>query len=151
MTGWRLAHLPAVSTVTGAVLVISGMAGWSAAGGAGAGGAAAGVGLVTASYLLSTLVIAWADSVDPRLVLPVGLMTYLVKFTLIGIVMVAVVASGWAGLVPLGVGVVAGVLAWNATHIWWVVRHPPRLEYRPPVAGPDAAGAAPGARPRGAG
>ena len=134
MTGWRLAHLPALLAASGGLLVAGAVVGLLVAGIAGAAGAVAGVGMVAGSYLVSTLLIAWADSVDPRLVLPVGLTTYLVKFTLIGIVMAAVVATGWDGLPALGVGVVAGVVTWSATQIWWVVTHPPRLEYQPPGA-----------------
>jgi hypothetical protein len=131
--GWRLAHLPVLLVVSAALLVAATALGWLLRGGAGAGGAAAGVGVVTASYLASTLAIAWADSVDPQLVLPVGLGMYVTKFTLIGFGMVAVTATGWAGLGPMGVGVVAGVIAWTATQIWWVVRNQPRLEYTPPA------------------
>ena len=70
----------------------------SCGGFAGAAGAAAGVGIVVASFTVSSLVIAWADSVHPTLVLPVGMFTYIVKFTAIGFAMAAVVASGWDGL-----------------------------------------------------
>jgi hypothetical protein len=131
---WRLAHLPWLLTVSGALLATAAVAGGLVRGWPGAAGALAGVAVVIASYLVSTLLIAWADSVNPQLVLPVGLTAYLVKFTLIGFVMSAVVASGWAGLVPMGVGVVVAVVVWSATQIWWVVRHPPSLAYRPPVA-----------------
>lgn len=134
MMGWRLAHLPVLLGVSGGLLLVAVVAGWFARGGAGAAGAAAGVGVVTASYLISTLAIAWADSVDSNLVLPVGLLAYVTKFTLIGVVMASVAASGWAGLEPMGVGVVVGVVAWTATQIWWVVRNPPRLDYTPPGA-----------------
>jgi hypothetical protein len=135
--GWRLRHLPALLAVSAGLIAVAALLGGALRGGAGAAGAALGVGIVTASYLISTLLIAWADAVDPRLVLPVGLATYVVKITIIGIVMAAIAASGWAGLVPLGFGVVAGVLAWNATQILWVVRHPPRLAYRPPPEASD--------------
>jgi hypothetical protein len=39
--------------------------------------------------------------------------------------------------VPLGFGVVAGVIAWTATQIIWVVRNPPRLAYTPPAEARD--------------
>lgn len=133
--GWRLAHLPWLLVVTGAVLVLAALAGGVARGGAGAAGAAIGVGVVAASYLFSTLLIAWADSIDPQLVLPFGLGAYLIKFSIIGIVMAGVAATDWAGLAPMGVGVVAGVIGWTTAQIWWVVRHPPRLEYHPPAGG----------------
>jgi hypothetical protein len=132
---WRLAHLPILLAVTGGVLGIAAVLGWLAAGAAGAVGAASGVGVAGASYLLSTLVIAWADTVNPQLVLPFGLMMYVVKFTLLGVVMVAVLASDWPGQVPMGWGVAAGVVGWTGAQIWWVVRHPPRLLYQPPDPG----------------
>lgn len=134
VVGWRLAHLPAQLAVNGALLVVAAVVGGVTRGAPGAGGAAAGVAVVVASYLFSTLLIAWADGVDPRLVLPVGLTAYVVKFSLIGAAMAALVGTGWRGLAPLGAGVVAGVLAWTTTQIWWVRRHPPRLEYHPPVS-----------------
>jgi hypothetical protein len=132
VSGWRLAHLPVLLPVTGGLLLVAAVAGGLVRGVPGAAGAAAGVGVVAASYLVSTLLIAWADTVDPRLVLPVGLSAYVVKFTAIGLLMVSLTARGWDGLVPMGCGVVAGVVGWTTTHIWWVVRHPPRLRYVPP-------------------
>lgn len=132
VVGWRLAHLPAQLAVNGALLVVAAAAGGIVRGAAGAAGAAAGVAIVVASYLFSTLLIAWADRVDPRLVLPVGLAAYVTKFSLIGVAMAALAGTGWRGLAPLGAGVVAGVLAWTTTQIWWVRRHPPRLDYHPP-------------------
>lgn len=130
--GWRLSHLPALLSVSGLLLVAAAGTGWVTGGGSAAAGAAAGVAVVVASYLLSTLVIAWADAVHSSLVLPFGLMAYVVKFTVIGMAMATVAASGWSGLAPMGLGVVAGVIGWTATQIWWVVRHPPRLAYHPP-------------------
>lgn len=118
----RLSHLPALLGVCGVLLVAVAVVGGMTAGGAGAAGAATGVAVVTASYLLSTVVIAWADSVHTPLVLPLGLATYVVKFVVIGVVMAAVAARDWAGLVPMGFGVIAGVVAWTATQIWWVAR-----------------------------
>lgn len=103
------------------LLVGAAVVGWLAGGGPGATGAAIGVGVVSVSYTLSTLAIAGADSISPQLVLPVGLTMYATKFTILGLLMAAVVASGWAGLVPLGVGVAVGVVGWTAAQIWWIV------------------------------
>jgi hypothetical protein len=122
LIGWRLAHLPALLLAAAATLVAAAAVGWLARGGAGAVGAAVGVAVATASYLVSTLVIAWADAVRPALVLPLGLATYLVKLTVIGAVMIAIAASGWDGLVPMALGVVAGAVGWSAAQVWWVVR-----------------------------
>jgi hypothetical protein len=117
---WRIAHLPALVVVSVAMLAVAALVGGVVAGGTGAAGAAAGVAVVTVSYMLSTLVVAWADSVHPKLVLPFGLAVYTAKITLLGGLMIAVAASGWAGLIPLSLGVAAGVVAWTGAHIWWI-------------------------------
>jgi hypothetical protein len=117
--GKRLRHLPSGLIATAVLLVIGVLAGALLRGGPGAAGAAAGVGLVAASYVIGSVVIAWADSVDPRLILPVGLMTYALKFTLIGVIMAAISASGWSGLVPMGVAVLASALGWIVAQSWW--------------------------------
>ena len=85
-------------------------------------GAAAGVLIVTLSFTMSTLVLAWADTVRPALLMPLGLLTYVVKYTLLGVILHS--ASPRSGRVgrPMGWGVVAGVLGWTAVQIWWVAR-----------------------------
>lgn len=122
---WRLRHLPVVLAVSVAVLVVAAVTGGVTSGASGAVGAAVGVAVVVASYLVSTLVIAWADSVQSSLVFPFGMVTYLLKCTVIGAAMVAVASSGWPGLVPMGWGVAAGVLAWTTSQVWWTVRTGP--------------------------
>jgi hypothetical protein len=119
---WRVRHLPALLAFSGVVLVGAAVVGGWARGGVGALGAAVGVALVAASYTASTLVIAWADRVATRLVLPMGLMTYVVKISVLGVVMLVVLNTGWTGMVPMAWGIVAGVVAWSAAQIWWVLR-----------------------------
>lgn len=116
----RLRHLPVVVTAVGAVAVLAAALGGLARGGPGALGAAVGVLLVLFSYILSTVAIAWADSVSPRLVLPVGLTAYLTKFSAFGVALIALLDSDWGGKLPMAAGIGAGVVAWNATHIWWL-------------------------------
>lgn len=121
LTG-RLRHLPSGLLASAALLVVGLALGGLLRGGAGAAGAAAGVLLVAASYTVSSLVIAWADAVHPTLIMPVGLMTYAVKFTLIGILMAAIASTGWAGLKPMGVGVIATALGWSTAQAVWTWR-----------------------------
>jgi hypothetical protein len=121
----RVPHLPVLLAATGALLVVATGVGAWLAGGAGAAGAAIGVGLVAASYLMSTYLIAWADKNDPRSVLKVGMGAYVLKFSLIGVFMVWISGTGWAGLPALGAGVVAGVVVWTGAQIWWITRHNP--------------------------
>ncbi|MGI5147766.1 hypothetical protein ACQEVC_15555 [Plantactinospora sp. CA-294935] len=131
---WRLAHLPVVLGASAGLLVLATVLGAVLGGGIGAAGAAAGVGLVTLSYLASTLVIAWADSVHPTLVLPFGVAMYVAKFSVIGVVMAGVAGRGWAGLEPFGWGVLAGVVAWTGANIWWVATVHAVRTHRPPEA-----------------
>jgi hypothetical protein len=89
-------------------------------GATGAFGAAVGVIGVAVSYLVSGLAVAWADSINPQLVLPVGLAVYAVKFILFGVGLVALSDWGWDGLQPMAFGVLAAVIGWVAAHMWWV-------------------------------
>jgi hypothetical protein len=46
-------------------------------------------------------------------------MTYVLKFTLIGVIMAAISTSGWSGLVPMGVAVLVSALGWIVAQSWW--------------------------------
>ncbi len=48
--------------------------------------------------------VAWADTVNPQLTMPVGLTTYAVKFAVLGVVLVAFSDSTWPGLHPMSWG-----------------------------------------------
>jgi hypothetical protein len=109
--------------LSGIVLLVAAGVGALAGGGVAAAGAAGGVALVAVSYTISTLAIAWADSIAPRMVLGVGVGTYILKFTLLGALLVALTDAGWAGRIPMAWGIVAGVIAWTASQIWWTVHH----------------------------
>jgi hypothetical protein len=118
----RLRHLPMPLLAMAALAVVATLVGGLARGGTGALGAAAGVVLVAASYTASSAVLAWADGVNPRLVLPVGLVTYAVKFLLLGLLMLAVAATGWDGLRPMGFAIVAAALTWSVAQAAWTWR-----------------------------
>ncbi len=115
----RLRHLPSGLRASAVLLAVGLVAGAVWGGVAGAGGAALGVALVAASFAGSSVVIAWADSVNPQLILPVGLMTYVVKFTVIGFACAALAATGWSGLPAFGVSVIAATLTWVTAQAWW--------------------------------
>ncbi|GAB3944652.1 hypothetical protein [Micromonospora vulcania] len=119
---WRLRHLPLLLIASLALAALAAVVGGVTGGTTAALGAAAGVGVTVLSYTLTTVVLAWADQINPQLLLPLGLGLYALKFTLLGVVMVAVASTGWAGLVPLCLGIVAGVAVWTAVHIWWLTR-----------------------------
>jgi ATP synthase protein I len=120
-----MGHVPLALAVSAGVLMLSALVGWLGGDAAGAAGAAAGVALVVVSYLVSSVVVAWADSVSPRLVLPFGLASYITKIVVLGLVMLAVVRTGWDGTAAMGLAIIAGVVGWTAANIWWAVHRPP--------------------------
>jgi hypothetical protein len=87
-----------------------------------AAGAAAGVGFVVFSYTVSSVVLAWTDLVNPRLILPVGMMTYVLKFAAFGVLLYVAVESNWDGMTPMAVGIAAGTMVWVTTQAVWVYR-----------------------------
>jgi hypothetical protein len=117
---WRVEHLPFLSAVMIAAVLCAASIGWVNGGAPVSLGAAAGVLITAASYTMSTLVIAWADTVRPALVMPLGMAAYVVKYTLLGVILAFSVTSDWAGRSALGWGVVAGVLVWTAVQVWWM-------------------------------
>jgi hypothetical protein len=115
----RLIHLPSGLKASAVLLLVGVVAGAVFDGAAAAAGAAAGVALVAASFAGSSVVLAWADSVNPRLILPVGLMTYVLKFTVIGIGCYALALAGWAGLPAFGIAVMVATVGWATAQAWW--------------------------------
>jgi len=119
---WRVEHLPFLTAFSIALMICAASVGFFAGGASTAAGAAAGVAIVTVSFTMSTLVFAWADTVRPALLMPLGMLTYVTKYTLLGVIMAFVISSEWPGRAAMGWGVVAGVLGWTSVQIWWVAR-----------------------------
>jgi len=118
----RLKHLPILLIVSAAILVVCVLVGGLSGGLTTALGAAAGVALVVFSYGISSLVIAYTDLHMRPMLLPIGLATYLIKFTAFGGVLVAVNESNWDGAVPMAGGIIAGTVGWVTTQAVWVYR-----------------------------
>jgi hypothetical protein len=137
----RVQHLRITVGLSVVVLAVATTVGAIAAGADAAVGVGAGVGLVIASYVASTLAIAWADSIEPRMVFGVGLGMYITKFTFFGLLLMKIVDSPWAGRIPMAIGIVTGVVAWTASQIWWAARHahPYATASGGPAATPDSA------------
>lgn len=93
-------------------------------GATGGAGVAAGIALVVVSYLISGVSVAWADAVHPKLIMSVGLITYATKIVILGVVMAAVAATGWDGLLDMGVAIIAAVVVWTGAHLAWALRSP---------------------------
>ncbi|HEX5542272.1 MAG TPA: hypothetical protein VFX60_12040 [Micromonospora sp.] len=120
----RLPYLRTTLGASGVLLVVAAGVAALLRGATGAAGAAAGVALVVISYLISGISVAWADAVHPRMIMPVGLVTYAVKVVILGVAMAAVAATGWPGLGPMGATIIAAVMVWAGAHLVWAVRTP---------------------------
>lgn len=90
---------------------------------------AAGTGIVAVSFAFSSFMLVWAELINPKLVLPVGLGLYAMKFTVLFLAFTLVARSGWAGLRPLAFGVLIATLVWITAQAWWVWRDKPRMTY----------------------
>ncbi|HEX5201693.1 hypothetical protein ACFQS1_29515 [Paractinoplanes rhizophilus] len=123
---WKVAHLPFLTAVSFALLLCAASVGYLSGGSAAALGAGLGVLIVTVSYTMSTLVVAWADTVRPALLMPLALLTYVLKYSVLGVVLVYGLSTAWTGKDALGWGIVAGVVVWTGVQAWWftVVRRP---------------------------
>ncbi|MFC0096643.1 hypothetical protein ACFFKH_03785 [Micromonospora marina] len=120
----RLTHLRLPLLACAALAVVGVPVAALLRGPTGAAGFAAGVALVIVSYLISSLSVAWADAVHPRMIMSVGLVTYATKIVILGVVMAAVAATGWPGLPAMGVAIIAAVVVWTGAHLTWAMRSP---------------------------
>lgn len=118
----RLRHLPACLLATAGLLVVALPAGFVFRHAAGLLGVLGGALVVAVSYLISSLVVAWVDLVARELLLVVVLLTYVLKFTVFGVVMWTISSTGWAGLTSLGWTVIAATIVWTSAQGWYVFR-----------------------------
>jgi len=118
----RLRHLPASLLATAALTLVGVPVAGLVAGGTGALGGLAGIGLVAASYLISSLGVAWVDLVARHLLLVIVLLTYVVKFAVCGVVMWSIAQTGWSGLRPMGVAIIVATIVWTGAQFWWILR-----------------------------
>jgi hypothetical protein len=117
----RLRHLPASLIASAVLLGVAVPVAWLFSGPAAAVGVTAGVALVAFSYLVSGLVVAWADLVARHLMLPVVLLTYALKFVLFGVVLYRVREVGWAGLYAMGIAAIVATFVWTGAHLYWIM------------------------------
>jgi hypothetical protein len=132
---WRIEHMPMVVAAGFALVLCAASAGLFLGGADAALGAAAGVFIVTVSYTMSTLAVAWADALRPALIMPIGLAAYVIKYLLIAFILFSVAANGWAGGRPMAWGIAVGVVLLTAVQVWWVSRLARR---NLPAAGPGS-------------
>lgn len=118
----KLPFLPFMLTFSAGLTVLAAIVGAVLRGGSGALGAAAGVALMVTLFVLSTVVIVWVETINRQMMLPAVFMTYMLKLCVLLAVLNAVMATGWSGMRPMLIGVVAGIVGWVGAYAWWLWR-----------------------------
>ncbi|MGH3714576.1 MAG: hypothetical protein ACRDT4_14115 [Micromonosporaceae bacterium] len=117
-----LRHLPTCLAVSGVIAAVAVPLFWWVRGPAGAAGAAAGVAVMALAYLTSAAVVVWVDSIDRRLLMPITMLTYILKIVMLGAVAFTARKAGWSGLFPMAVSAGVVIVAWPLAQLWWVLR-----------------------------
>ena len=124
----------------GAALAVVGMlVALIAGGGRQVAGVLLGLAIVAAFFGLSSWAVARAGRTDDRLTLPAALGAYLVKLSLLGVVLVALPKDGWVDVRWMAVAVVAGTVLWSAMQVRHVLTSRQLyVDYVPPARDEDA-------------
>jgi hypothetical protein len=132
----RLRHLPPALAASAVTLVVCAAIGAGTAGTPGFVGAVLGCAAAVLSFVVSSVTVAWADKVNPRLVLVVGLTVYALKMIALAALLFALQEVAWAGLPAVGWALAATVLVWVAVQAVWVYRSRiPYVDLTPPRTG----------------
>jgi hypothetical protein len=108
--------------VAGAAAVVAAVTGWITAGGTAAWAAPAGVALAALGFAGSALAVMRVEKIDIRLTLPMALITYALKLTIVFAVLAAVRSAVPDALPPFAYGIIGGALAWLATQVVWAYK-----------------------------
>ena len=138
---WDLSFLRVGASAAGiaaalVVPVVGLVAGWDDAV-----GVLVGAAVVTAFFVVSGVVVAWAGRIDDTFTLPAALGAFFVKALVLFAVLSALPEEGWLDRRTLAWAVVVGALLWSAVQLRWVWTR--QLYYVPPPAPPPTGGSAP--------
>ena len=139
--GWDLSFLRVGALVTGAVALVTALVTGLLAGWEDALGVVLGAVIVTAFFVVSGVVIAWAGRIDDTFTLPAALGMFFVKAVVLFAVLNALPEEGWLDRRTLAWAVVAGALLWSAVQLRWVWTR--QLYYVSPPTPPTVARPAP--------
>ena len=118
--GWDLSFLRVGAVVTGAVASVAALVTGLLTGWQDALGVVLGAVIVTAFFVASGVVIAWAGRIDDTFTLPAALGMFFVKAVVLFAVLNALPEEGWLDRRTLAWAVVAGALLWSAVQLRWV-------------------------------
>jgi hypothetical protein len=139
--GWDLSFLRVGALVTGAVALVAALVTGLLAGWEDALGVVLGAVIVTAFFVASGVVIAWAGRIDDTFTLPAALGMFFVKAVVLFAVLTALPEEGWLDRRTLAWAVVAGALLWSAVQLRWVWTR--QIYYVSPPTPPAVAPSAP--------
>ncbi|RBY83974.1 hypothetical protein [Blastococcus sp. TF02A-26] len=134
--GWDVSFLRVGALATGAVTAVAApvtglVAGWDAAL-----GVVLGAVVVTAFFVVSGVVVAWAGRIDDAFTLPAAMGAFFVKAIVLFGLLNALPEDGWLDRLTLAWSVIVGALLWSAVQLRWVWTRP--LYYvqppRPPAS-----------------
>jgi hypothetical protein len=134
--GWdlsflRVGALATLAATAVAVPVTGLLAGWDDAL-----GVLVGAAVVTAFFVVSGLVVAWAGRIDDTFTLPAAMGAFFVKAIVLFGLLNALPEDGWLDRLTLAWSVIVGALLWSGVQLRWVWTRP--LYYvappRPPTA-----------------
>ena len=134
--GWDLSFLRVGTLATLAVTAVAApltglLAGWDDAA-----GVLVGAAVVTAFFVVSGVVVAWAGRIDDAFTLPAAMGAFFVKAIVLFGLLNALPEEGWLDRLTLAWAVIVGALLWSAVQLRWVWTRP--MYYVPPPRPPAA-------------
>ena len=143
---WDLSFLRVGALVTSGVAAVAALVTGLLAGWDDAIGVLVGAVVVTAFFVVSGVVVAWAGRIDDSFTLPAALGAFFVKALLLFAVLNALPENGWLDRRTLAWAVVVGALLWSGVQLRWVWTRPLYYVTPPPPPPPPTGGSV---QPRG--
>jgi hypothetical protein len=133
---WDVSFLRVGAAVTGGLAVVAAVVTGVLGGWDDAVGVVLGAGIVTAFFVVSGVVVAWAGRINDAFTLPAALGAFFVKAVVLFAVLNALPEEGWLDRLTLAWSVVIGALVWSVVQLRWVWTR--QLYYVAPPAPPAA-------------
>ena len=133
---WDISFLRVGAVVTVVTAAVAGLVTGLATGWPDAVGVLVGAAIVTAFFVTSGVVIAWAGRIDDAFTLPAALGMFFAKAVALFALLNALPAEGWLDRRTLAWTVVVGALLWSGIQLRWVWTR--QLYYVPPPVPPSS-------------
>jgi hypothetical protein len=134
---WDISFLRVGTLVTAAVALVGALVAALVGDWSDVVGVLAGAAIVTAFFVVSGVVIAWAGRIDDSFTLPAALGMFFVKALVLFAVLGALPDDGWLNRMTLAWAVIVGALLWSGVQLRWVWTR--QLYYVPPPVPPASA------------